>query len=68
MAKHELPAKPTPEDMEVTPERALKIKMALIRQHADQHGLDISGWIEVKNGVKTTVLIKNGQPEVQTSV
>lgn len=65
MVKHELPVKPTPADMEVTPERALKIKMALIRQYADQYGLEISGWTEVKNGVKTTVLIKNGQPEVQ---
>jgi len=32
--------------MEITPERALKIKQALIRQYEDQYGVKVIGWTE----------------------
>ena len=46
--KRELPQKPTEADMEVTPERALRIKQALIRQYEDQYGVVVLGWTEKK--------------------
>ena len=61
-------------DMEVTPKRALAIKRALVRQYADQYGLEIDGWTEeTKDGIEfsseerklcirkegTTILLKN---------
>lgn len=58
-------SKPTEEDMRITPERALMIKKALIRQYADQYGLEVTGWTETLNGVTTTVLLKENQ-EVQS--
>lgn len=33
-------------DMELTPERILAVKRALVRQYADQYGLEIDGWTE----------------------
>ena len=36
-------------DMEVTPERALKIKQALIRQYEDQFGVKVTGWKEERS-------------------
>ena len=44
-------SRPVPADMEVTPERALMIKRALIQQHEDQHGIEVTNWIK-KNGVE----------------
>lgn len=44
-------------DMEVTPERALAIKRALIRQYAHQNNLEITGWREAKDGMIYTVEI-----------
>jgi len=41
-------SKPVPADMEVTPERALKIKQALIRQYEDQFGVEVISWTEKK--------------------
>ena len=41
-------SKPIPADMEVTPERALKIKQALIRQYEDQFGVEVISWVEKK--------------------
>lgn len=41
--------KPTPADMEVTPERALMIKQALIRQYEDQFGVKVTGWTEINS-------------------
>jgi len=55
---------PTPADMEVTPERALAIKKALVRQYADQYGLEVSGWEETINGVKHTVILNETQKKV----
>lgn len=57
--------KPTPANMEVTSERAMKIKLALLRQYADQYGLEITGWTETKDGVSTKVII-NERFEVQS--
>ncbi len=36
------------EDMEITPERAEKIKRALIRQYEDQYGVEVVGYREFK--------------------
>ena len=47
MVTRTLPTKPTPEDMEVTPERALRIKLALLRQWEDQNNVVVSGWKEI---------------------
>ena len=41
-------SKPVPADMEITPERALKIKQALIRQYEDQFGVEVISWTEKK--------------------
>ena len=35
-------------DMEVTPERAEKIKQALIRQYEDQFNVEVIGYTEIK--------------------
>ncbi len=43
--------KPTEYDMEVTPERALRMKLALIRQYEDQYGVKVISFTE--NGKKT---------------
>ena len=43
-------SKPVPADMEITPERALKIKQALIRQYEDQFGVEVISWTERKRG------------------
>lgn len=54
-------------DMEVTPKRALAIKRALIRQYADQYGLDITGWTEeTKDGKIVTVSIINDEAVIQS--
>ena len=53
--------------MEITPKRALAIKRALVRQYADQYGLDISGWTEeTKDGEIITVAIINDEAVVQS--
>ena len=57
---------PIPECMVVTPERALAIKRALVRQYADQHGLEITGWTETTDGVITTVEIINDKAVVKS--
>lgn len=54
-------SKPTPADMEVTPERALMIKKALVRQYAYQYGLEVTGWEETVNGVTHRVSLKDEQ-------
>lgn len=55
-----------PEHMRITPERALAIKLALIRQYADQYGLEVTGWEEIsKDGVSTKYSI-NEKFEVQS--
>lgn len=59
MANREVSRMPTAADMEVTPERALMIKRALLRQYADQMGIDVVGWEETKDGVKTVFKIIN---------
>ena len=51
-----------PEHMRVTPERALAIKKALIKQYADQYGLEVTGWTETKDGVKTTYSMNEQAP------
>ncbi len=51
-----------PEHMRVTPERALAIKKALIRQYADQYNLEITGWEETKDGVTTRYLLNEQSP------
>lgn len=51
MADSGLP-KQVPDDMEVTPERALKIKQALIRQYEDQFGVEVLSWTERKREEK----------------
>lgn len=51
----------------ITPERALMIKRALIRQYAHQYGLEIGGWTEEKDGKIYTVEIINDKAVV-TSV
>ena len=51
-------SKPTPADMEVTPERAMAIKLALIKQYEDQFGVEVLGWEETTNGVTTKVDLK----------
>ena len=48
MRKSALPAKPTKEGMEITPERALWIKQALIRQYEDQYGVIVTEWEEIE--------------------
>jgi len=54
-------------DMEVTPKRALAIKRALVRQYADQYGLEIDGWTEeTKDGMIITVAIINDEAVVQS--
>ncbi len=42
-----------PEYMRVTPERAYKIKLALIKQYEHQYGVKVIGWVE---GDKVTML------------
>ena len=55
-------------DMEVTPKRALAIKRALVRQYADQYGLEINGWTEeTKDGMIVTVAIMNDVAVVQSA-
>ncbi len=51
-------------DMELTPKRVLAIKRALIRQYADQYGLEIDGWKEEINGKIQTVKIINDEAVV----
>ncbi len=52
-----------PEHMRVTPERALAIKRALIRQYADQYNLEITGWEETtKDGVTTAYSVNEQSP------
>ena len=48
--------------MRVTPERALAIKKALIRQYADQNNLEVTGWEETKDGVTTKYLLNEQSP------
>lgn len=43
-----------PAEMEITSERALKIKQALIRQYEDQHGVEVIHWTEKKKEQDTT--------------
>lgn len=43
----EIIEKPKPDDMEITPERALMIKKALIKQYEDQFGVIVTGWKEI---------------------
>jgi len=67
--KRELPRKPTAADMEITPERALAIKRALLRQYADQKGIEITGWKEIdKNGMMITVKIIDDKAVIQSIV
>ena len=56
-------ARPRP-DMELTPKRVLAIKRALVRQYADQYGLEIDGWTEEINGKVQTVKIINDEAVV----
>nr|WP_304976337.1 hypothetical protein [uncultured Acetatifactor sp.] len=56
-------ASPRP-DMELTPKRVLAIKRALIRQYADQYGLEIDGWTEEIDGKIQTVRIINDEAVV----
>lgn len=56
-------ARPRP-DMELTPKRVLAIKRALVRQYADQYGLEIDGWKEEINGKIQTVKIINDEAVV----
>ncbi len=51
-------------DMELTPKRVLAIKRALVRQYADQYGLEIDGWTEEINGKLQTVKIINDEAVV----
>lgn len=51
-----------PEHMRVTPERALAIKKALIRQYADQNNLEVTGWEETKDGVTTKYFLNEQSP------
>ena len=51
-------------DMELTPKRVLAIKRALIRQYADQYGLEIDGWKEEIDGKIQTVKIINDEAVV----
>lgn len=52
-----------PEHMRVTPERALAIKKALIRQYADQYNLEITGWEEIsKDGSTVSYSLKEQSP------
>lgn len=51
-----------PADMEVTPERALMIKRALLRQYAHQYNLDVTGWDETLNGVTKSFLVTEKAP------
>lgn len=46
-------------DMEITPERAEKIKRALIRQYEDQFGVEVIGYKEIKDGVEVTTYLKD---------
>ena len=50
--------------MELTPKRVLAIKRALIRQYADQYGLEIDGWTEEIDGKIQTVRIINDEAVV----
>lgn len=65
-ADRESPGMPTPADMEVTPERALMIKRALVRQYAHQNNIEITGWQEMKDGKLYTVKIINDKAVVQS--
>lgn len=56
----------TAADMEITPERALMIKRALVRQYAHQNNLEVTGWTEVCDGVKTVVKIINDKAVIQS--
>lgn len=51
-------------DMEITPERAEKIKQALIRQYEDQYGVEVISYKEIRDGVEVTTYLKdiNGAP------
>ena len=52
-----------PEHMIVTPERAMMIKRALIRQYADQFNLEITGWEEItKEGVVKSYSVNEQSP------
>jgi hypothetical protein len=54
--------------MELTPKRVLAIKRALVRQYADQYGLEIDGWTEkTEDGKICTVKIINDEAVI-TSV
>lgn len=63
---HVPPRRPTAADMEVTPERALMIKRALIRQYADQNNLEITGWTERIGDNIVHVKIINDKAVVQS--
>lgn len=43
------------DDMVVTPERALKIKQALIRQYEDQFGVKVISWTETPKSEEASV-------------
>lgn len=59
-------ASPAP-DMEITPKRALAIKRALLRQYADQYGLETDGWTEeTKEGMLITVAIINDEAVIHS--
>ena len=46
-------------DMEITPERAEKIKLALIRQYEDQFGVNVIGYKEIKDGEEVVTYLKD---------
>ncbi len=48
-------------DMEITPERAEKIKRALIRQYEDQYGVEVIGYTETKDGVAKTTYLRDAK-------
>ena len=49
-------------DMQMTPERALAIKRALIRQYAHQNNLEITGWEEQTRDGEVTYYTTKEQP------
>lgn len=48
-------------DMEITPERAERIKRALIRQYEDQYGVEVIGYKEIKDGVEKTTYLRDAK-------